>query len=101
MAPTRRASTRKALRQIARTTGGTFYKAQNVGELEHAFRNLPANIRVIRQSRDIASLFAGAGGLLIAAAVALSLWWSRPKEPKEPVGKASPTPPSRGVRRSG
>ncbi len=90
-----------ALRQIARTTGGTFYKAQNVGQLEHAFRNLPASITVIRQSRDIASLFAGAGGLLIAAAVALSLWWSRPKEQKGPIDNASPAPPSRGGRRSG
>jgi len=67
-----------ALKQIARTTGGTFYKAQNVGELQRAFRNLPARITVIRQFRDIASLFAGAGGLLIATAVALSLWWSQP-----------------------
>jgi Ca-activated chloride channel homolog len=67
-----------ALKQIARTTGGTFYKAQNAGELAHAFRNLPANITVVRQSRDIAAVFAGAGGLLVAAAVALSLWWSRP-----------------------
>jgi Ca-activated chloride channel family protein len=67
-----------ALRQIAGTTGGTFYQAQNVGELQRAFRNLPAKITVIQQFRDIASLFAGAGGLLIAAAVALSLWWSQP-----------------------
>lgn len=67
-----------ALKQIAHTTGGTFYKAQNVGELQRAFRNLPARITVIHQFRDIASLFAGAGGLLIAAAVALSLWWSQP-----------------------
>jgi Ca-activated chloride channel family protein len=67
-----------ALRQIAHTTGGAFYKAQNAGELQRAFRNLPAKITVIRQFRDIASLFAGAGGLLIAAAVALSLRWSQP-----------------------
>lgn len=67
-----------ALKQIARATGGTFYRAQNVGELQRAFRNLPARITVIRQYRDIASVFAGAGGLLIAAAVALSLWWSQP-----------------------
>jgi Ca-activated chloride channel family protein len=75
-----------ALRQIARITGGTFYKAQNAGELSHAFRNLPASITVTRQARDIASWFAGAGGLLIAAAVALSLWMSRPK------GRAAPVP---------
>jgi Ca-activated chloride channel family protein len=67
-----------ALKQIARTTGGGFYRAQNAGELQHAFRNLPARITVVRQFRDIADVYAGAGGLIVAAAVALSLWWSRP-----------------------
>jgi Ca-activated chloride channel family protein len=67
------------LRLIARTTGGAFYKAENAGELQRAFRNLPASITVIRQSRDIAGWFAGGGGLLIAAALALSLWWTRPR----------------------
>jgi Ca-activated chloride channel family protein len=73
------------LQQIARTTGGAFYKAENAGELQRAFRNLPASMTVVRQSRDIATWFAGAGGLLIAAALALSLWWTRPRQQRKPA----------------
>jgi Ca-activated chloride channel family protein len=65
-----------ALKQIARTTGGAFYKAQNVGELQRAFRNLPARITVIRQFRDIASLFAGAGASQKRIASQLGKWCS-------------------------
>jgi Ca-activated chloride channel family protein len=37
---------------------------------------------------DIASWFAAGGGLLIAAAVALSLWWNRTQRIRAP--RASP-----------
>jgi Ca-activated chloride channel homolog len=66
-----------ALMQISHTTGGTFYRAQNATELQSAFRHLPGTVTFTRESRDIASWFAGAGGLLIAAAITLSLWWNR------------------------
>jgi Ca-activated chloride channel family protein len=66
-----------ALMQISRTTGGTFYRAQDAQQLSRALAKLPAAFTVVRKHIDIASAFAAAGGLLIAAAVALSLWWSR------------------------
>jgi Ca-activated chloride channel family protein len=66
-----------ALVQISHATGGTFYRAQNASQLQSAFRHLPGTVTFTRQSRDIASWFAGAGGLLIAAAIALPLWWNR------------------------
>lgn len=70
-----------ALRQVASTTGGTYYRAQNAGELQDALADLPRTITVADERRDIASWFAGIGGLLVAAALALSLWWNRVRRP--------------------
>ena len=66
-----------ALQQISHTTGGTFYRAQNAGELHDALSKLPSTYTVVHRNLDLAAWFAAAGGLLIAAAVGLSLWWGR------------------------
>ena len=66
-----------ALMQISRTTGGTFYRAQDAGQLSGALTKLPAAFTIVRKHLDLAPWFAAGGGLLIAAAVALSLWWNR------------------------
>ena len=66
-----------ALMQISRTTGGTFFRAQDADQLSRALARLPAAFTVVRKHIDIASWFAAGGGLLVAAAVALSLWWNR------------------------
>jgi Ca-activated chloride channel family protein len=66
-----------ALMQISRTTGGTFYRAQDAGQLSRALAKLPAAFTIVRKHIDLASWFAAGGGLLIAAAIALSLWWNR------------------------
>jgi Ca-activated chloride channel homolog len=66
-----------ALMQISRTTGGTFYRAQDASQLNSALDHLPAAFTIVRKHLDLAAWFAGGGGLLIAAAVALSLWWNR------------------------
>jgi Ca-activated chloride channel homolog len=66
-----------ALMQISRTTGGTFYRAQDAGQLSTALARLPAAFTIVRKQVDLASWFAAGGGLLIAAAVAFSLWWNR------------------------
>jgi Ca-activated chloride channel family protein len=63
--------------QISRTTGGTFYRAQDASSLNSALAKLPAALTIVRKHLDLASWFAGGGGLLTAAAVALSLWWNR------------------------
>lgn len=69
------------LRQIAKTTGGAFYRAQDAGQLSRALSKLPAAFTVVRQQVDVAAAFAALGGLLVAAAVALSLWWNRIRRP--------------------
>jgi len=74
-----------ALTQISRTTGGTFYRAQDADQLSRALGKLPAAFTIVRKHIDIASAFAAAGGLLIAAAVALSLWWNRTQRMPAPV----------------
>ena len=66
-----------ALMHIARTTGGTFYRAQDARQLSSALAKLPAAFTIVRKHIDLASWFAGGGGLLITCAVALSLWWNR------------------------
>jgi Ca-activated chloride channel homolog len=65
------------LRQIAATTGGRFYRAQNATELQKALSHLSGAFTIVHKQLDLAPLCAGAGGLLASAAVALSLWWNR------------------------
>jgi Ca-activated chloride channel family protein len=65
------------LEQVAATTGGRFYKAQSADQLQGALSDLPHTITVTHEDKDLAAWFSGLGGLLIAAAVGLSLWWNR------------------------
>ncbi|AYG04682.1 VWA domain-containing protein [Gryllotalpicola protaetiae] len=70
-----------ALKQIAKTTGGTYHRAQNADELKSALASLPSKFSLVKQHVDLAAWFAGIGGLLIAVAVGLSLWFSRVRTP--------------------
>jgi Ca-activated chloride channel family protein len=67
----------EALRAIAETTGGQYYRAESAEQLQEALGDLPSQVTVVNKHVDIASWFAGAGGLLIATALGLSLWWNR------------------------
>jgi Ca-activated chloride channel family protein len=76
------------LQQIASITGGKSYRAQNADQLKAALGNLSGTFTIIREHLDIAAWFAGFGGLFIAAALALSLWWNRTRQPSgRPVGR--------------
>jgi Ca-activated chloride channel family protein len=70
-----------ALMQISKTTGGTFYRAQDADELNRALAKLPAAFTIVHKQEDIAAGFAAVGGLFIGLAVALSLWWNRMSRP--------------------
>jgi Ca-activated chloride channel family protein len=70
-----------ALMQISKATGGTFYRAQDATQLDSALAKLPAAFTIVHKHVDIAAAFAALGGLLIAVAVALSLWWNRVRRP--------------------
>ncbi len=73
------------LMQVAKTTGGTFYRAQDASQLSSALAKLPAALTVVHKQVDIAAAFAALGGLLVAVAVALSLWWNRAVARRPPV----------------
>src|SRR6185437_14521274 len=70
-----------ALQQISKATGGSFYRAQDANQLSAALDKLPAAFTVVHKHEDIAPAFAALGGLLVAVAVALSLWWNRVRRP--------------------
>ena len=74
-----------ALMQISRTTGGTFYRAQDASQLSKALAHLQGAFTIVHKRIDLASWFAVGGGLLIAAAIALSLWWNRTQRPRAPT----------------
>ncbi|MCW2526553.1 MAG: von Willebrand factor type [Pseudonocardiales bacterium] len=66
-----------ALQGVADTTGGRYYRAVDAGQLKGALADLPRTITVAHKNVDIAYIFAGIGGLLVALAIGLSLWWNR------------------------
>jgi Ca-activated chloride channel homolog len=70
------------LKAIAEITGGQYYKAESADQLQEALGDLPSQVTVVQKHVDIASWFAGAGGLLVAVAVGLSLWWNRVRAPR-------------------
>jgi Ca-activated chloride channel homolog len=65
------------LQAIAETTGGQYYKAESADQLQQALGDLPNHVTVVKKHIDIASWFAGAGGLFVVVAIGLSLWWNR------------------------
>jgi Ca-activated chloride channel homolog len=70
------------LQAVAEITGGQYYKAESADQLQGALGDLPSQVAVVRKHVDIASWFAGAGGLLVAVGVGLSLWWNRVRAPR-------------------
>src|SRR4051794_16361878 len=49
------------LKEVAKTTGGQYYRAENADQLTEALGDLPSHVIVARKTVDIASWFAGAG----------------------------------------
>jgi Ca-activated chloride channel homolog len=70
------------LQAIAETTGGQYYKAESADQLQEALGDLPSHVAVVKKHVDIASWFAGAGGLLVAVAIGFSMWWNRVRTPR-------------------
>ena len=66
-----------ALQSVAEKTGGQYYRAESADQLQEALGDLPSHVTVVHEHVDIASWFAGAGGLLVSVALGLSLWWNR------------------------
>jgi Ca-activated chloride channel family protein len=65
------------LRAVADVTGGAFYRAEDANQLRNVFANLPNQIELQKEDREISVFFAIAGALLAASAIGLSLRWNR------------------------
>jgi Ca-activated chloride channel homolog len=63
------------LRQIADTTGGTYYPAESAGDLEQVFAKLPTSLITRHEVQDVAIAFMGIGGILAAASLLLGRLW--------------------------
>jgi Ca-activated chloride channel homolog len=67
----------EGLQTVAEITGGQYYRAESAVQLQDALGDLPRQMTVAKKHIDIASWFAGVGGLLVAVAIGLSLWENR------------------------
>jgi Ca-activated chloride channel family protein len=65
------------LRDIAETTGGTFYEADSLDALSSAYEDVNGVVGYDTEEREISSWFIGAGLLALGVAGALSLIWSQ------------------------
>ena len=63
------------LKQIAATTGGTYYNAQNAQDLLKVYDNLEKRLIVKPQKTEITSILAGAGIFILLLGSAFSLLW--------------------------
>lgn len=61
------------LREVAALTGGTYHLAEDAEQLLQVFTELPRQVEMQTEDREITSWFALAGAALAAAAIALSL----------------------------
>jgi Ca-activated chloride channel family protein len=65
------------LQAVADRTGGTYYRAENADQLYEVFLNLPVQIVLQKETREMSVLFTAFGALFALTAVALSLRWNR------------------------
>lgn len=78
----------ESLQAVAEKTGGQYYRAESADQLTEALGDLPSQVTITTEELDIASWFAAAGGLLVATAIGLSLWWNRlrPRDEAHSIG---------------
>jgi Ca-activated chloride channel family protein len=71
----RRGIDEETLKQIADMTDGEYYAASSASDLFKVFENLPTSLITRSEVTEISVLFAAAGALLVAIAMALALRW--------------------------
>lgn len=64
-----------SLRQIAEVTGGTYYAATDLAELEGIYRNIETRLVLRPEATEVTSLFAGAAVLLLTVGALAGLRW--------------------------
>ena len=64
------------LQRVAEQTGGLNYSAEDAPQLRKVFAELPKDVTIQKQNREVSSPFVLVGALLAAAAVGASIRWS-------------------------
>jgi len=65
------------LQGMAELTGGTYYRAEDAEQLYDVFVNLPNEIVLQKEMREISIIFAMLGAFFVICAIAFSLAWRR------------------------
>lgn len=65
------------LREVARITGGRYYKAEDANQLRKVFDGLPKQVVLQKRGVELSAVFAGLGAILVTLAAGLSLLWNR------------------------
>ena len=65
------------LKEIARQTGGKFFKAEDADQLRKVFDELPRQVVLQRRKVELSALFAGIGALFATIAIGLGMLWNR------------------------
>ena len=71
----RRGIDEETLTSIADMTGGTYYAASSIGELNNVFQNLPTYLALTREETEIGAFFTAFAALLAVIAMLLSFRW--------------------------
>jgi Ca-activated chloride channel family protein len=66
----------ETLRAIADQTGGAYYGAIDAAELGKVFSDLPKDVELQKEEREVTANFAGLGAVLATIAIAASIRWS-------------------------
>jgi Ca-activated chloride channel family protein len=64
------------LQQVAEQTGGMFYSAEDAPQLRRVFADLPKDVTVQKEPREVTAPFVALGALLAAVAIGASIKWS-------------------------
>jgi Ca-activated chloride channel family protein len=66
---------REPLRLIAERTGGQFFSAESLGELESVYADIGSSVGFDTEEQEVTDRFAGYAVVLVLASAALSLLW--------------------------
>jgi Ca-activated chloride channel family protein len=64
------------LEQVAERTGGMFYSAEDAPQLRKVFADLPKDVTVQKEPREVTAPFVALAALLAAVAIGASIKWS-------------------------
>jgi Ca-activated chloride channel family protein len=66
----------EALREVAATTGGEYFKASDADQLDGVLRDLPKHVDVQQRDVEVSVAFAGLAALLLVGGLWLAGRWS-------------------------